>query len=65
MKECCSVNPCKLDQGDCDSHDECAGDLVCGRDNCGPEFLFTADCCTTQKGNLLNNKFARKTIIKR
>ena len=47
MQECCSINnQCSLGQGDCDSHSECAGGLVCGRNNCGPEFLWSsADCC--------------------
>ena len=46
-RECCSVdNPCGLGQGDCDKDDECSGDLVCGRDNCGMEYKSaTADCC--------------------
>ena len=46
-QECCSVEqPCGLGQGDCDKDDECSGDLVCGRDNCGVEYKSpTADCC--------------------
>ena len=46
-RECCSKkNPCKEGQGDCDDNFECEGDLVCGRNNCGPHFLWhSADCC--------------------
>merc|ERR1719412_380905 len=50
--ECCSAEePCGLGEGDCDSDDECAGDMVCGTNNClqkrRNEKLFTpqADCC--------------------
>ena len=43
---CTSANPCGLNQGDCDSDDECSGDLKCGTDNC---LNFgagnNADCC--------------------
>ena len=38
-----------MDQGDCDSHDVCQGNLVCGINNC-PESLgydFAVDCCYT------------------
>ena len=47
MGECCSSNiPCGSGQGDCDGDTECAGDLICGKNNCGPEFLWSsADCC--------------------
>ena len=32
---CCTPDdPCTLNQGDCDSDDECYGDLKCGTDNC-------------------------------
>ncbi len=34
--ECCSSsNQCSMGEGDCDSNSECAGELVCGNDNCG------------------------------
>ena len=43
----CKVStPCTLGQGDCDEHSDCAGDLICGADNCGQELYFEADCCT-------------------
>ena len=47
--ECCSVDePCGLGEGDCDLDDECAGELVCGTDNCiqkNTDFTAKADCC--------------------
>ena len=47
---CCTAgNPCGLGEGDCDTHSQCAGNLVCGVDNCGPEFPTNYDCC--KEGN--------------
>ena len=47
---CCTAeNPCGIGEGDCDEYNQCAGDLVCGVDNCGPEFPSNYDCCS--KGN--------------
>ena len=42
---CSSTNKCGLNEGDCDSNNECIGDLVCGRDNCQFPFPSDADCC--------------------
>eukprot|EP00092_Neocalanus_flemingeri_P087752 GFUD01110803.1.p1 GENE.GFUD01110803.1~~GFUD01110803.1.p1 ORF type:complete len:101 (-),score=13.16 GFUD01110803.1:117-419(-) len=53
--------PCSIGQGDCNVHDDCEGDLVCGTNNCVafwmspsyPKFEFTDDCCeenTTANG---------------
>ena len=42
---CTSANPCGLDQGDCDSDDECSGDLKCGDNNCIGFGASDADCC--------------------
>lgn len=46
---CSSSNPCSIGQGDCDYDSDCAGNLVCGTDNCRD---FTSawshsafDCC--------------------
>ena len=46
-RECCTeTNPCKEGQGDCDTDEECRGDLICGRNNCGSKFSWdSADCC--------------------
>ena len=44
---CTFENPCGVDQGDCDTHDECENGLACGSNNC-PESLGLNpdfDCC--------------------
>ena len=50
---CCSAeNRCTLGDGDCDSDDECAGDLVCGDDNCfmqGQAWNSGDDCCVLRR----------------
>ena len=44
---CCTAqNPCGIGEGDCDRNDQCLGDLVCGKNNCGSGFPSAADCCT-------------------
>ena len=51
---CCSVtNKCKEDEGDCDSDDQCEGNLICGFNNC-QNFDPLADCCfdPTKRGIL-------------
>ena len=55
---CCSdAFPCMIGGGDCDDDSQCAGNLVCGSDNCQRDFsssnshwMTGADCC---RGNLL------------
>ena len=53
MWSCCSsASPCNVNQGDCDTNEDCIGDLVCGISNCiGSEFPANVDCCESQ-GNL-------------
>ena len=46
---CSSSNPCYHGEGDCDSDDECAGNLICGTNNCGTGDS-DMDCCTTNAG---------------
>ena len=47
---CCTAeNPCGIGEGDCDTHNQCAGNLECGVDNCGPDFPSKYDCC--KEGN--------------
>jgi len=51
--DCCTAErPCKVGDGDCDKDQDCAGDLVCGKDNC-QEFNWKAkssyDCCMEPK----------------
>ena len=44
---CTPENPCVIDKGDCDTHDECQDDLSCGSNNC-PDYLgfhSEFDCC--------------------
>ena len=44
---CCTINStCGINQGDCDSDDECEGTLTCGIANCaGHLFPENSDCC--------------------
>jgi len=45
---CCDSKPdgCLEGEGDCDTDSHCAGDLVCGKDNCvGEGFDKSDDCC--------------------
>ena len=42
---CSSSHPCGIFEGDCDSDDECVGQLLCGKDNCHYPFPSNADCC--------------------
>ena len=39
----CTNNLCEEGEGDCDSDDQCKGDLVCGEDNCSLD--SKKDCC--------------------
>ena len=49
---CSTDEPCELDEGDCDSDDECKSHLFCGSDNCPTLLGFSSsiDCCEA-KGN--------------
>jgi hypothetical protein len=47
---CTSFSPCGINEGDCDDHFECQGELMCGIDNCinilpSDNFPSTHDCC--------------------
>ena len=44
---CSSGIPCKAGEGDCDKHDECENDLVCGFKNCNATlgWNWEASCC--------------------
>ena len=52
LENCCNAtSPCNIGQGDCDTDDDCIGNLVCGKQNCGPGFFWdSTDCCTTLVG---------------
>ena len=49
--KCKPSNPCGVQEGDCNSDEECAGALKCGSNNCftdegpGSEISSAADCC--------------------
>ena len=54
---CCSTkNQCGIDQGDCDSDDECADGFICGLNNCPDSFsrYASADCCTDKPHSMFN-----------
>ena len=56
---CTSTAPCALGGGDCDHDYECAGDLVCGTDNCknfgsASVFYDFDNCCTSGKYSSYN-----------
>ena len=48
---CCNLeNQCGFGEGDCDTNDQCEGNLICGIDNCqamnpNKNFDTYADCC--------------------
>ena len=43
---CCSTNhQCGINEGSCDSNDDCIDSLVCGKDNCPPNYPTNAACC--------------------
>ena len=54
--QCCTADtPCGIGEGDCDSDDQCSGDLICGHDNCGTGFSYWTgseeyDCCMIDPG---------------
>ena len=44
---CTTDEPCEVDEGDCDSNEECKSHLFCGSNNCPDSlgFLSSVDCC--------------------
>ena len=44
---CITDEPCNVNEGDCDSDDECKSHLFCGSNNCPVSlgFLSSVDCC--------------------
>ena len=47
-EDICTINnPCNIDEGDCDSHEVCQDNLVCGLNNCPDSLGHDADvdCC--------------------
>ena len=49
---CTSSAQCGLGEGDCDHDSECAGDLVCGENNCAAGQSIM-DCCASKQLNVL------------
>ena len=52
---CTTDKPCEVEEGDCDSNDECKNHLFCGSNNCPGSlgFLSSVDCCEPEGGKLL------------
>ena len=49
---CCKPDKlCGVGEGDCDTDDDCSGDLKCGTDNCGTGFPSEFDCCQAEPGS--------------
>ena len=46
-KFCTIDKPCEINEGDCDSNDECKSHLFCGLNNCQDSLGFSSslDCC--------------------
>ena len=53
---CSTENPCKGDEGDCDSDDECQGNFKCGTNNCPKALALDpeVDCCVELKDECVN-----------
>ena len=46
---CCTAeNQCGVDEGDCDIDADCAGDLICGTDNCNGWVDCVFDCTSAE-----------------
>merc|ERR1712108_88215 len=61
--DCCTAaDPCYEEEGDCDNDAECAGDLVCGKNNCPAGFTAKfgknkPDCCEKPEVIEIRNPF--------
>ena len=61
---CCTADkPCGVGEGDCDSDDQCSGDLKCGTDNCGTGFGDLWDCCQAEQGNINKLDLLRSILL--
>ena len=55
---CCTASdPCDINQGDCDSDNDCSGYLICGNDNCKSPFPSDVDCCQLGKITTFSIRF--------
>ena len=63
VEGCCTKHePCEVNEGDCDSDEDCMGDLLCGQANCDADkfgYKSKTDCCYEPKGNI-SLSFKRK-----
>ena len=53
----CTIDePCEINEGDCDTDDECKTNLFCGSNNCPDSlgFLSSIDCCEPKGDKELN-----------
>ena len=61
--DCCTDDsPCKLGDGDCDTDSNCAGDFVCGFNNCrdfNRNADYEYDCCMKALGKPIQLDFKR------
>ena len=51
---CCTpTNPCPKNQGDCDTDNDCKGNLICGKNNCPKNTGHSTydDCCYNPEGS--------------
>ena len=55
---CLSGIPCGVDDGDCDSDEECGDNLYCGSNNCPDSLGFQngADCCFNKTSHTIFSK---------
>jgi len=63
---CCTEEyPCGEDEGDCDSDSDCAGDLICGKDNCprGTTFEDGDDCCVALGPGCVNTTLCYDSVL--
>ena len=53
---CTSLHKCDIDEGDCDSIDECKSHLFCGSNNCPESYgnSTSVDCCEPRGDNITN-----------
>ena len=67
--KCTTSNQCGVDEGDCDSDEECTGTLKCGNNNCftdegpGSEISSAADCCYDPPKTTTTTTTPTKTLI--
>ena len=53
---CTTTNPCKVDEGDCDNHLECEGDLNCFlTGECPSNLGFNSDVSCCSSGTFCDN----------